>query len=58
MKKLGILVIVFLLVLVIWHSGLFENERVLDVLEAGIRGAIGLLERGVNFLIDKLKSWN
>ncbi len=55
MKKLGILVIVVLLILVLWNSGILQDERVLDALEAGIRGAVDLLERGVNFLVGKLK---
>lgn len=55
MKKLGMLVIVVLVLLVLWHSGILKDARVLDALEAGLRGAVDLLERGVNFLIDKLK---
>ena len=49
------LVIVALLLLVLWHSGVLNDERVLDGLETGLRGALDLLERGVLFIIDKLK---
>ncbi len=54
MKKLGILVIVVLLVLVAWHSGVFDDERVIGALETGIRGALSLLERGLGFIVEKL----
>lgn len=56
MKKLGLLVIIVLILIVLWNSGVFEDERVLDALEKGIRGALSLLERGVGFLIGKLKA--
>ena len=56
MKKLGALVVFVLLVLVIWYSGILKNETVLDALERGIRGAVNLLERGVGFLVERLKN--
>ena len=49
------LVIVVLILLVLWNSGVLKDERVLDGLETGLRGAVDLLERGVFFIIDKLK---
>ncbi|MBR3504255.1 MAG: hypothetical protein IKO07_08420 [Clostridia bacterium] len=55
MKKLGMLVIVVLILLVLLKSGVLQDERVLSGLETGLRTAVSLLERGVNFLIDKLK---
>lgn len=55
LKKLGMLVIVVLILLVLLKSGVLQDERVLSGLETGLRTAVSLLERGVNFLIDKLK---
>ena len=53
MKKLGAFVLAVRLVLVLWNSGVLKDERVLDALEKGLRGAMSLLERGVNFLVEK-----
>ena len=55
MKKLGMLVIVALLLLVAWNSGVLQDERVLNALETGIRVAVDLLERSVGFIVEKLK---
>ncbi len=56
MKKIGALVIVALLLLVVWNSGWLNDEKVISAIETGIKTALSLLEQGVAFVIDKLKS--
>ena len=55
MKKLGALVIIVLILIVIWKSGWLDDERVISALETGVRTALGWLERGFAFVIEKLK---
>ena len=55
LKKLSIFVVIFLLLLIIWHSGLLKDEKVVSAIETGVRTAVDLLERGTAFLIGKLK---
>ena len=56
MKKLGALVVIFLLLLVIWKSGWLDDERVILALETGVKTVLDLLEKGAAFVIDKLKT--
>lgn|GEM_PF-6265730 len=55
MKKAGIFVVILLLLLVVWHSGWLNDERVATIVEKGIRTGLDLLERAFAFVIDKIK---
>ena len=55
LKKLGTLVIIVLILIVIWKSGWLDDERVISALETGVRTALGWLEQGFAFVIEKLK---
>ena len=55
LKKLGALVIIVLILIVIWKSGWLDDERVISALETGVRTALGWLEQGFAFVIEKLK---
>ena len=44
-----------LILIVIWKSGWLDDERVIAALETGVRTALGWLEQGFAFVIEKLK---
>ena len=55
MKKFGGFVIIVLLLLVVWHSGLLDDERLISGVETGIRTVLGMLEEATRFVIGKFK---
>ena len=55
MKKIGIFVIIFLLLLIIWNSGALNDEGVISAIEKGIRASLAWLERAMGFVIEKIK---
>ena len=55
MKKFGILVIIILLLLIIWHSGALNDEKIVGAIEKGIRMSLDWMERAMGFVIEKIK---
>ena len=55
MKKLGAFVVIFLLLLVLWHSGVLDDERLISALETGVTAALHYLEEGLRFVIGLFK---
>ena len=45
MKKAGVAVVVFLIVLVVWQGGWLNDERVVGALESFFRVLLGLFDR-------------